>query len=84
MPPGHLQVRSAEPRVVGEARFLWWHIVGTVDIGEILREHYPPLQFFGSWVGAVAEINEGGLVPVAVPEFLVGLLEGGEGGIGYG
>ena len=36
MPPGHLQVRTTEPGIIGETRFLWGHVIRTIDLGEIL------------------------------------------------
>ena len=37
MPPGHFQMRPTEPGIIGETRLLWGHVIGTVNLGEILR-----------------------------------------------
>ena len=60
---------SAEPRVIGEPSLLWRLGVGAVDLSEVLREHHAALQFFGAGVGAEAEVDDGALLPPAVPGF---------------
>ena len=67
VPPGHFQVRTAEPGVVGEAGLLRWQGVGTVHLRQVLGEHDAALQFLGARVGTLAEVDDGALLPPAVP-----------------
>ena len=69
VPPGHLQMRAAEPSVVGEACFLWRQVVGAVHLRQVLREHHTALQFLGTRVGALREVYDAAFLPPAVPRF---------------
>ena len=60
-------MRPSEPCVIGDTRLLWRHGVGTVDLRQILGEHHPALQFLGTGIGALREIDNGTLLPPAVP-----------------
>ena len=67
VPPCHFQMRTPEPRIIGQSCFLWGTSVGAVHLGEILRKHYAALQLLGTRIGAVREVNNGTFLPPAVP-----------------
>ena len=58
---------TAEPRVVGEARLLWRQYVGAVHLRQVLRQHDAAFQLLGTRVSTLAEIDNGALLPPAVP-----------------
>ena len=67
MPQYHLEMELAEPRVVGETRFLRRCVAGILNGHEILAEHDAPLQFAGPRVGTFREVDDAALVPVPMP-----------------
>ena len=67
VPPRHLQMGTTEPRIVRQSRLLRGHVVGAVHLREVLREHHAALQFLGTRVGALREVDDGAVVPPAVP-----------------
>ena len=67
MPPNHLQVIFAEPRIIGQAGFLRRRVAGAVHGQQILREHHPPFQFLGPRVAAAAEVHDATRLPVLLP-----------------
>ena len=73
MPPRHLQMGASEPGVIGETRLLRRHIVGAINLGEVLREHHATLQLLGTGIGTLGEVDDRSVDPPVVPMAL-GLL----------
>ena len=46
---------------------MWGHVVGTIDLCEVLREHDTALQFLGTGVSAMREVYNSSLIPPLVP-----------------
>ena len=67
VPPRHLQMGATEPGVIGEACLLRRHAVGAVDLGEVLGENDTAFQLMGAGIGAGREVDDGTLLPPAVP-----------------
>ena len=67
VPPYHLHVELAEPRVVGQSRLLGWRTGGTLNGQQPLTQHDAALQFLGALVLAVREIDGSPLRPELLP-----------------
>ncbi len=67
MPPDHLHVELAEPRVVGQAGLLRRCRTGTLSGQKILRQNDATLKLLGALVGTLAEVNDAAVLPEALP-----------------
>ncbi len=67
MPPKHFQMELAKPRIVGQSCFLRRYLASAIHSKEILRQHNPPFQFFGSAVLATAEVHHSSVIPITMP-----------------
>ena len=53
---------------------MWGNAVGTIDLGEVLRENDTALEFFGTGICAMREVYDGTIIPPLMPVALGGLV----------
>src|SRR6185369_6600995 len=67
VPPVHFQMKLAVPTVNGQSGFLWRHTAGTLNRGEVLRQHDSSLELDGALVFTISKFDRSTVRPEAFP-----------------